>query len=390
VAVSGVLVIDSSELIPGAGFVTRPPQHPGWLAIFPQAPHRNSIRQTGPQPSSRCLRLPKPPFPMTNLRAARERLEAIPSIRLGHLPTPIDDLTRLRQELGLGARLLAKRDDTLPFGFGGNKVRKLTLVAADALAQGADTLITCGAVQSNHCRATAAAAARLGLACHIVANGERPDRPTGNALLLGLFGAEVTYVGTRDERTPGMEHLAAQLRARGRRPYVIPLGASNPLGAMAIARGIGEMVSQGIVPDVIVHSTSSGGTQAGLVAGCVLYETRTRVIGVSADSPAAEIRRIVNGITDGVEERLGLAPGTLGAAERCEVDDTMTGGGYGVPSDASREAQRLAARSEAILVDHWYTAKALAGLIARGRRGEFPDGTTVLFWHTGGQVGVLA
>jgi 1-aminocyclopropane-1-carboxylate deaminase/D-cysteine desulfhydrase-like pyridoxal-dependent ACC family enzyme len=327
---------------------------------------------------------------MTGLSAARQRLEAIPSIRLGHLPTPVDDLTRLRETLGVGARLFAKRDDALSFGFGGNKVRKLTLVAARAVADGADTLITCGGIQSNHCRATAATAARLGLRCCIVANGEPPDRPTGNALLSTLYGAELSYVPTREDRAPVMEQLAHELRTLGRHPVIIPLGASTPLGAMAIARGVGELVTQGVVPDVIVHATSSGGTQAGLIAGCALYETRTRVIGVSADDPADAIRGTVITLLAGVEAELGLAPGALGAAQRCEVDDTMIGNGYGVPTDASREAQSLAAHTEALVTDHWYTAKAMASLIARGRRGEFPDGTNVLFWHTGGQPGVLA
>jgi 1-aminocyclopropane-1-carboxylate deaminase/D-cysteine desulfhydrase-like pyridoxal-dependent ACC family enzyme len=165
---------------------------------------------------------------MMNLDAARKRLESLQSVTLGHLPTPIDELLRLRATIGLKALLLAKRDDALSFGFGGNKVRKLTLVAARALAEGADTLITCGGVQSNHCRATAAAAAKLGLGCHIVVNGAKPDRLTGNAQLVNLFGAAVTYVGTRDERAPAMEQLATDLRAGGTQPFVIPLGATTP------------------------------------------------------------------------------------------------------------------------------------------------------------------
>ena len=145
---------------------------------------------------------------MSDLRAARERLEAIPSIPLGHLPSPIDELPRLRDAIGIKARLFAKRDDTIPFGFGGNKVRKLTLVAAEAIANGADTLITCGGVQSNHCRATAAVAAHLGLACHIVANGAKPERLTGNAFLIAMYGAQVTYVASREERAPAMDQVA--------------------------------------------------------------------------------------------------------------------------------------------------------------------------------------
>jgi len=324
------------------------------------------------------------------MKAARERLEAMPSVRLGQLPTPIDDAARLRDAIGMGARLLVKRDDALPFGFGGNKVRKLTLVGADAIAAGATALITCGGIQSNHCRATASAAARLGLACHIVANGVRPEHPTGNALLLQHLGARITYVGSRDERDPGMQRVAEEIRAAGGVPYVIPLGASNALGALGFARGIGELVRQTLVPDVIVHASSSGGTQAGLIAGCALYGVRARVIGISADDPVDAIRKDVLRICAGIEEWLGLSAGALGAADRFEADASFVGNGYGIPTDASREAQALAASHEALFVDHWYTAKALAALIAYGRRGEFRDGQTVMFWHTGGQVGLFA
>ena len=327
---------------------------------------------------------------MKDLRSARERLESIPSIQLGHLPSPLDELTRLRDAIGVKARLIAKRDDAIPFGFGGNKVRKLTFVAARALDEGADTLITCGGVQSNHCRATAAAAAALGLDCQVVANGTKPERLTGNALLVSMYGAQVTYVESRQERAPTMERIAADLRTRGRNPFIIPLGASTPLGAMAIALGVKELVEQGVEPDFVIHATSSGGTQAGLITGCALYSPRTRVIGVSADDSAQDIRRTVLDLVAGIEVSLGVEPGTLGVADRVEVDDSMVGGGYGIPSDASREAQQLAARTEAVITDHWYTAKALAGLIARARGGEFQPGTTVLFWHTGGQASALA
>ena len=327
---------------------------------------------------------------MTDLRKACERLESIPSVVLGQLPTPVDELPRLRDAIGMKAQLLTKRDDAIPFGFGGNKVRKLTLVGAKAIADGADTLITCGGVQSNHCRATAAAAARLGLACHIVANGTKPDRPTGNALLVAMYGANLTYVSSRAERAPMMERIAVGLSAIGRRPVIIPLGASTALGAMAIALGVRELVAQGVEPDVIVHACSSGGTQSGLIAGCALYTPRTRVIGISADDPAEEIRAVVLRLVGEMEAELGLATGALGAADRCEVDDSMIGDGYGIPSDASREAQQLAASTEALVTDHWYTAKAMAGLIARARTGDFARDHTVLFWHTGGQSAAIA
>ncbi|MEP7382772.1 MAG: pyridoxal-phosphate dependent enzyme [Gemmatimonadota bacterium] len=324
------------------------------------------------------------------LSAARARLLALPHIALGALPTPIDEAPRLAHAIGMGARLVIKRDDALPFGFGGNKVRKLGLVAAQARADGVDTLITCGGVQSNHCRATAAAAARLGMACHIVANGTPPERLTGNALLDDLLGATLHYVADRRARAAAMQALATRLAAEGRHPLVVPLGASTPLGALGLALGVGEIVRQGVVPDVILHATSSGGTQAGLLAGCAMFGLPTQVIGISADDPVDDIRRIVLSLGSGIEELLALPADALGLAERFSADASFVGGGYGVPSDASREAQSLAARTEALFTDHWYTAKALAGLIAFARAGQFRDGTTVMFWHTGGQVGLFA
>jgi 1-aminocyclopropane-1-carboxylate deaminase/D-cysteine desulfhydrase-like pyridoxal-dependent ACC family enzyme len=327
---------------------------------------------------------------MPDLQTTRKLLERLPMAKLGQLPSPVDDLPGLREAIGLESRLLAKRDDQIPFGFGGNKVRKLTLVAAHAQAAGADTMITCGGVQSNHCRATAAVAARLGMRCHIVVNGSRPERLTGNALLVSLYGAQVTYVASRADRAPAMERIAAALTATGRTPRIIPLGASTALGAMAIARGVGELVAQGTTPDVIVHASSSGGTQAGLIAGCALYAPGTRVIGISADDPADEIAAVVVRLLGDMENAWGIDHGALGGPAACEVDDTFVGEGYGIESAASREAQELAARHEAILLDHWYTAKAMAGLIARARRGDFSNVQSLVFWHTGGQASLFA
>jgi len=316
-------------------------------------------------------------------------LDSIPSVPLAPQPTPVEELERLRCALGLDARVLVKRDDAIAFAFGGNKVRKMRFVAAAALAAGADTLITTGGVQSNHARVTAAAAARLGMRCILVANGVAPERPTANALLDRLLGAEILYVASRDARAPAMDRAAADVQRTGGHPYVIPLGASTPLGAAAFVAAVAELATQIDPPDVIVHSTSSGGTQAGLVAGCALAGWRTHVIGISADEPSHSLSAQIRGLFPGLAGLLGVDARRLHAYD-IEVDDRFVGEGYGVTTDASREAIDLLARTEAVFLDPTYTAKAMAGFIARARAGEFPKGTTVLFWHTGGQVGLFA
>ncbi|HEV3058131.1 MAG TPA: D-cysteine desulfhydrase family protein [Vicinamibacterales bacterium] len=317
-------------------------------------------------------------------------LASFPSLPLIHAPTLVEPMPRLSAILGGGPSLFVKRDDAIPFGFGGNKIRKLALVAARAKADGADMLITAGGVQSNHARATAATAARLGMHAVLVANGEAQPRPTANALLDRLLGAEVVYVPTRADRQPKIADLANHYRAEGRRPFAIPVGASTPLGALAFAAALVELVHQMAPPDVIVHSTSSGGTQAGLVAGCRLLGLSTRVIGISADEAAPALQAEVRAIISGVADLLRLDPASLVRGSAIEVDDRFVGGGYGVPTDASREAIELAARTEALFLDPTYTAKAMAGLIAFVRQQKLAQGQTVVFWHTGGQVGLFA
>ena len=325
------------------------------------------------------------------MATALTTLMSWPIVPLAPHVTPVDELARLSAALGPYApRLLMKRDDLLSFACGGNKVRKMQAVAAAARGEQADALITCGGVQSNHARVTAATGAALGMRVILIANGTPPATPTGNARLNQLFGAEVRYVSSRDERVPAMEQAAQELRAAGHRPCTVPLGASTPVGAIGFARGVAELASAGVRPDVIIHSSSSGGTQAGLITGCALLGLRARVVGVSADETSSSLRSTIAGLQAGISTTLGARAETIGADRDIEVDDTQVGGGYGVPTAASTEAMTLAARHEGILLDPVYTAKAMAGLIAHVRDGRFHSGQTILFWHTGGQPGFFA
>ncbi|MEX2272323.1 MAG: pyridoxal-phosphate dependent enzyme [Vicinamibacterales bacterium] len=321
--------------------------------------------------------------------AARQRLAdlAAHAAPIPLDPTPIQELSRLRSALGGGPRLLVKRDDALPFAMGGNKVRKMRLLVRRAIDQGADTLITMGGVQSNHARVTAAMAAATGMRAVLVLNGTQSEKPTGNALLQRLFGAEIVLVGTREEREPMMDEVARRLAREGRRPYVVPLGGSTPEGAIAYAQAFVEMAGQIDLPDAIVHSTSSGGTQAGLAAGAALAGARTAIQGVSADDPAKAIECIVGDLVRSIGGMLGVADLAYG---QTVVDDRFVGPGYGVPTAASTEALELAARTEGLLLDPVYTAKAMAMLIAAVRAGGFDSHDTVLFWHTGGTPALFA
>jgi D-cysteine desulfhydrase family pyridoxal phosphate-dependent enzyme len=311
-----------------------------------------------------------------------------PALPLAPYVTPVEELSRLRHALGGGPRLLVKRDDAIPFAFGGNKVRKLRLVGADAVAAGADTLITAGGLQSNHARVTAATAATLGMHCVLVLNGRAPAHATGNTLLDGLLGAQIEYVERREDRAATMESIADRLRRSGRRPYVIPIGASNPLGATAFAQAVDELKEQGIEPQTIVHSTSSGGTQAGLIAGTLRAGLSTRIVGISADSSSQELAADIRAILRGMSTLVGVSEHRLEGAP-IEIDDRFVGEGYGMATPESIEALELAARQEALFLDSTYTAKAMAGLIALIRNKAFSGAETVLFWHTGGQVGLF-
>lgn len=306
-------------------------------------------------------------------------------IDVGFYPTPIDEMGRLRDALGGGPRLFIKHDDYTGPGFGGNKVRKLEYVLAAAQHENADVILTVGTVRSNHARVTAALAAKLGLECHLILSGELATIPA-SLWLDDLYGAKVHRVDSRGDRAPTMQRIAEELRAKGRHPYEIPLGASTPVGALGYAQcAADEIVPVGMHFDFLFHSTSSGGTQAGLVAGLQLAGSNTKVIGVSADDTAVEIATRVAGIVEGIGKLLERT-----FQPSIEVDAGFVGEGYGIPTEQGREATELLARTEGIVLDPVYTAKAMAALIARVRQGRFTPDQHVLFLHTGGQMALFS
>ncbi len=315
--------------------------------------------------------------------------ERLYRVSIGHLPTPLEPLHRLSAMLG-GPELWIKRDDQTGLATGGNKTRKLEFLVADALAQEADTLISCGATQSNHARQTAAAAAKFGMACTLVLRGEEPSQAQGNLLLDRLLGAEVVWAGD-EPLVERMEAVADDLRAQGRRPYVVPYGGSNPLGASGYVAAMEELLAQCAERDLhfdhIVLASSSGGTQAGLMVGARALGYEGRILGISVDPTADRLRQTLADLATATADRLGL--GFTFAPEDFDVEDRYLGGGYAVIGDLEREAIRTLARVEGILLDPVYTGRAFGGLLDLIRQGAFGPQERVLFWHTGGIPGLF-
>ena len=316
--------------------------------------------------------------------------DRLPRVRLGHLPTPLHELPRLSRALG-GPRIFVKRDDQTGLAIGGNKTRKLEFSVAEALRRDADTLVTLGAVQSNHARQTAAAAAACGLRCVIVLRGHAPQVANGNLLLDHLLGARIVFSGERGLEQVGEEVVAAEAAA-GRRPYLIPVGASDEIGAAgfvaALEELMGQLDEQRLRVDRVVFASSSFGTQAGLCVGARALGFQAQLAGIAIDSALPELQAAVAGIAARLAPRIGLqasfAPGEVVAY------DAYRGGGYAVLGGPEREAIELAARHEGILLDPVYTGRAMAGLVDLVRRGEFRAGETIVFWHTGGTPALFA
>lgn len=311
----------------------------------------------------------------------------IPRLHFAHLPTPIEELPRLSAALG-GPRILVKRDDQTGLAFGGNKTRKLEFLVAEAQEQGTKMMISAGAIQSNHCRQTAAAAARYGFECTLVLTGDMPAQPSANLLLDGLFGAKIVHVANRNDRDRILQETFDNAIAEGKKPYLVPYGGSSPTGALGYAFAMEELMKQGIHADWIVFGTSSGGTHAGLVLGQHVFGFKGKVLGISIDEPEAWLKTHVSELATKASEKMGerIEFGPAGVL----ANDRYCKAGYGVLTDAERETVHLFARTEGLLLDPVYTGRAAAGMIDLIRTGFFKKDETVLFWHTGGQPALFA
>ncbi len=314
-------------------------------------------------------------------------LNHFPKQSLGFFPTPLVELPRLSEALG-GPHLFIKRDDQTGLAFGGNKTRKLEYLVGEAIAQGYDTLITGGAEQSNHCRQTAAAAAAAGLSCHLVLGGEPPDVPNGNILLDQLFGAEIHWNGKfrKGEKIP---EIAEEIKRNGGKPYIIPYGASNATGALGFVAAVREldvqMSEKGLEFSHVVFPSSSGGTQAGLICGSHLFSHKYQLIGIGIDkgeTGGPPFEEQVLKLTNETSERLKLRL-EFSSADIIICSDYWEEG-YGVVGELERNAIRMVAEKEGILLDPVYTGRAMGALIDMVQKGEFLPEEQILFWHTGG------
>lgn len=317
----------------------------------------------------------------------------LPRFRLALLPTPLHDAPRLARAIGV-SRLLIKRDDLTGFAGGGNKVRKLEFLLGDALGQGADTLIAVGGPQSNAVRTAMVAARAAGLEPIAVMYGDPPATHDGNLLLDDLAGARLVFTGRADRASmePAAEALAAELRAAGRRPYLIPRGGATPIGDAGYVEASAELAEQlralGADPSIVVVATGSCGTQAGLIAGTAWLGASYEVAGILVSRPRAEaVARLLELARSSADLlRLGVAIGP----QSVWVEDRFMGPGFGIPSPEGNAAQRLALTTEGLVLDSTYTAKALAGLIGLIAGGTLSSAGSVVFWHTGGEPALYA
>ncbi len=322
-------------------------------------------------------------------------LEQQPRLRLAHTPTPLEYLSRLTNHLQ-GPAIYIKRDDCTGLATGGNKTRKLEFLVGAALKEGCDSLVTVGGLQSNHARQTAAAAAKAGLECDLLLQMV-PNAPegnynyNGNLLLNGLLGARVHQYPANARMKDELSSFVAKLRDQGKKPYSVPLGGSNPVGALGYVAAVQELLAQcvelDIAPTHLVLATGSAGTQAGVLAGLAAAKSSVRVIGINVSAPQAQQRQKVQRLTEETCSLLGVdAPDK----EAVVCDDRYYLPGYGVPNEGMVRAVRLLAEKEAVLLDPVYTGKAMAGLLDLVHNDEIKDDATVVFLHTGGSSALFA
>jgi len=311
---------------------------------------------------------------------------------LGFFPTPLVELSRLTAILG-GPRIFMKRDDMTGLALGGNKTRKLEYLMADAVQQGADTIITAGAEQSNHCRQTAAAAACLQMDCHLVLGGEPPESINGNLLLDNLFGCHIHWAGN-NRKGEDIPMIVDKLRKAGKKPYVVPYGGSNHLGSLGFISALEELHFQANSINTnmthIIFASSSGGTHAGLMLGNHMLDENYELIGINIDKDESStpfINTILD-IANQTAQQLDLQH-TFNLDD-ITLESSYTGDGYGVVGDLEKEAISLLAQHEGILLDPVYTGRAMGGLINMIRAGRFSHSDNILFWHTGGAPALFA
>jgi len=316
---------------------------------------------------------------------------SIPRLSLAPLNTPIHCCQQLPSIIKNMPELYLKRDDFIGPLVWGNKLRKLEYSLAAARAAGADTIITTGGIQSNHARTTAQVARQEGFKVILVLNGNPPDQPTANYLVNKTLGVEIHHVLLPEERNPKMLELKLELDKAGKKAFIIPLGASDEIGTLGFIKAVEELSIQekhlGLEFDTIIHASSSGGTQAGLIIGKKLFGLKAKIVGISADNDVAQIRKEVRQAGLPILQRLKMNEELRD--EDILVDTGFIGPGYGISSDASIEAADLFARHEGILVDQTYSGKAAAALIKYARSKRFSKHEKVLFWHTGGTIGIF-
>lgn len=310
---------------------------------------------------------------------------------LGFFPTPLVELSRLSHFLG-GPRIFMKRDDLTGLALGGNKTRKLEYILADALKQGCDTIITAGAAQSNHCRQTAAAAAKLNLDCHLLLGGEAPPIAQGNLLLDHLFACHIHWTGSH-RKGEDIARVFAELQGAGKKPYVVPYGGSNELGALSFIDAVAELQQQTTGADFshVIFASSSGGTHGGLILGKHIYNQTFKLIGINIDkesNTALPFDQQITQLVNSTAKLIGLD--YCFSKDELVLNSNYVGGGYGVIGAQENEAIALTAKYEGILLDPVYTARAMAGLIHLIGSGQLTQSDQVLFWHTGGAPSLFA